>query len=182
MTLTSGRSIGSLTAGSTVIAKDQACCILLSGKGLITPPMRQVGNHLNTWQMHPNWSRHSTKLTQLSWPPRFIARGHCLIGFLYIFTHRLIILFLNTVIESLFSFMLQILCQAIYKSDPSPSSLLAISFITHSTLDSQADTSLIAPCWRSIMATMTPEASWAAICATRNVSRRQDLVWSRPRI
>src|SRR5882724_7138493 len=93
MTLTSGRSIGSLTAGSTVIAKDQACCILLSGKGLITPPTRQVGNHLNTWQTHPNWSRHSTKLTQLSRPPRFIVRGHCLISFLYIFAHRLIILF-----------------------------------------------------------------------------------------
>src|SRR5882724_8813390 len=78
----SGRSIGSLTAGWTVAARDQACYILLSGKGLITPPTRQVGNHLNTWQMHPNWSRHSTKLTQLSRPPRFIARGHCLIGFL----------------------------------------------------------------------------------------------------
>src|SRR5882724_201906 len=101
----SGRSIGSLTAGLTVIARDQACCILLSGKGLITPPTRQVGNCPNTWQMHPKWSGHSTKLTQLSRPPRFIVRGHCLIGFSYIFTHQLIILFfLNMVIESLFFF------------------------------------------------------------------------------
>src|SRR5882724_11072641 len=102
----SGRSIGSLTAGSTVIARDQACCILLSGKGLITPPKQQVGNHLNTWKMHLNWSRHSTKLTQLSWPPRFIVRGHCLRFFVYFrtlidyslfkYSHRVTIFFYVT--------------------------------------------------------------------------------------
>src|SRR5882724_12320662 len=42
--------------------------------------------------MHLMWFRHSTKLTQISQPPRFIARGHYLIGFLCIFAHQLIIL------------------------------------------------------------------------------------------
>src|SRR5882724_4610120 len=120
--------------------------------------------------MHPKRSRHSTKLTRLSQPPRFIARGQCLIGFVYFHTPIDYSQF-KTVKESPFSFILQILCRATYKSDPSPSNLLAISLITRSTLDSQADTSLITPCWLSIVAATTPEPSWAAICAARNVSR-----------
>src|SRR5882724_5117091 len=97
MTPTSGRSIGSLTAGSTIVARDQAYYILLSGKGLMTPPMRQVGNHLDTWQMHPSWCRHSTKLTQLSQAPRLLVRGHCrIVLFVYLRTSIDYLLF-NTV-------------------------------------------------------------------------------------
>src|SRR5882724_4816128 len=85
-TPTSGKSIRSWTAGSIVVAKDQACFIWSSGRGSTTPPTQQVGNHLNTLQMHLTWSRHSTRLIQISQPPKFIKRGHCLICFC-IFLH-----------------------------------------------------------------------------------------------
>src|SRR5882724_508064 len=78
----SGKSIGSWTAGLIIIAGGQDCCTLSSGKDLTTPLMQQVGNHPNTLRMHLTWSRHSTRLIQLSWPPKFMRRGPCSIYFL----------------------------------------------------------------------------------------------------
>src|SRR5882724_9289918 len=75
----SGRSIRSLTAGLTIVARDQACYTWSSGKDLTTPPRRQVGSHLNTWRMHLMWSEHSTGLIHISEPPKFMKRGHCFI-------------------------------------------------------------------------------------------------------
>src|SRR5882724_8228787 len=79
MTPMNGKSIGSWTVGSIVGTKDRACFTWSSGKDLTTPPMRQVGSHLNTWRMHPMWLEHPTGLIHISQPPKFIKRGHCFI-------------------------------------------------------------------------------------------------------
>src|SRR5882724_3203930 len=47
-TLTSGKFIGSWTAGLIIVARGQDFCTLSSGKDSTTPPMPQVGNHQNT--------------------------------------------------------------------------------------------------------------------------------------
>src|SRR5882724_9610818 len=65
-----------------------------------------------------------------------------------------------------------------YKSDSSSTNLDS-SLIALSTSDSQTETSLIAPCCLSIVAAITPEASWAAIWATRSVSIRRAPVLSK---
>src|SRR5882724_678134 len=71
-TPTNGKSIGSWTVGSIIGTKDGACFTWSSGKDLTTPPMRQVGSHLNTWRMHLMWLEHSTRLIHISQPPKFM--------------------------------------------------------------------------------------------------------------
>src|SRR5882724_3380426 len=82
MTLMSGKFIGSWTAGLITITRGQDCFTWLNGKDSITPLMPQVGNHLNTSQMHPTLSRHSIMPTQISRLPELMRRGPCFILFL----------------------------------------------------------------------------------------------------
>src|SRR5882724_7997690 len=82
MTPTSGKSIGSLTAGLIAVARGQDCFTWLSGKASTTPPMPQVGNCLNTLKMHLMLSRHSIRPIQTSWLLESMRRGPCLIFFL----------------------------------------------------------------------------------------------------
>ena len=103
-----GKSIASSTARWITIAKDQACFIWSSGRGSTTPPTQQVGNHLNTLQMHLMWSKHSTRLIQISQPPKFIERGHCLYVLLSFRTLISYLWFRLFFLESLFFFILQV--------------------------------------------------------------------------
>src|SRR5882724_3515011 len=108
--------------------------------------------------MHPMWSRNFTRLIQISHPPKFIKRGHCLYVLLSFSTLTSYLLFRHFVGATTLCFILQVWI-SIYKSDSSHSTLLAISLIAPSTSDSQADTSLISPCFHSIAAAKTVNAS-----------------------
>src|SRR5882724_10059177 len=58
--------------------------------------------------MHLMWSKHSTRLIQISWPPKSIERGHCLIS-PCIFSHTSSYSLLRQfVLESLLFFTLQV--------------------------------------------------------------------------
>src|SRR5882724_8434501 len=87
--------------------------------------------------MHPTWSRHSTRLTQISQPPKFIEKGHCSICFPILSHSELSFFCLRKLFSIPILFYFTGPIKPSYKTDSPPSTLHTIALSTASTSDSQ---------------------------------------------
>src|SRR5882724_1735802 len=148
----SGKSVGTLIASLTTITRTQGYSILLSGKGLTTPPIPQVGSCPNTLLMHQEWFRHSIRLIQRSHPLTSLRGATVLYLLLYYCTLNDFYFFfsLNTFWALYIIFFTEY--ESNYKSCSPSSTTLAISLITASTSNSQMVPSCIVLCCQSMAA------------------------------